>query len=86
MGTVRVLVADDHAIVRSGIRNALQDLPEIEVIGEVGDGPSLLAFLDRSLPDLLVIDVTMPEFEPVGTIRQIRAHFPRHAHPGRQRL
>ncbi len=76
MGTVRVLLADDHAVVRSGIRNALQDLPELEVIGEVGDGPSLLAFLGKSCPDLLVIDVTMPNFEPVGTIRQIRLRYP----------
>ena len=42
MAKVRVLLADDHAVVRSGIRNALQDLPDLEVVGEVGDGPSLV--------------------------------------------
>jgi DNA-binding NarL/FixJ family response regulator len=76
MGKVRVLLADDHAVVRSGIRNALQDLPDLEVVGEVGDGPSLVRSLEHGQPDLLVIDVTMPDFEPVGTIRQIRARFP----------
>lgn len=74
MGKIRVLLADDHAVVRSGIRNALQDLPELEVVGEVGDGPSLLTALDELRPDLLVSDVTMPNFEPVSVMRQIRAH------------
>ena len=75
MGKVRVLLADDHAVVRSGIRNALQELPDLETVGEVGDGPSLLAALDELQPDLLLIDVTMPDFEPVPTIRQIRARY-----------
>jgi DNA-binding NarL/FixJ family response regulator len=73
MGKVRVLLADDHAVVRAGIRNALQELPELEIAGEVGDGPSLIAALDETQPDLLLIDVTMPNFEPVTAIRQIRA-------------
>ncbi len=76
MGRVRVLLADDHAVVRSGIRHALQDLPDLEIVGEVGDGPSLLQTLDESRPDLLVIDVTMPDFEPVATIGQIRTLYP----------
>ena len=75
MSKVRVLLADDHAVVRSGIRNALQELPELETVGEVGDGPSLLAALDELQPDLLLIDVTMPDFEPVSAIRQIRARY-----------
>lgn len=76
MGTVRVLLADDHALVRSGIRNALRDLADLEVVGEVGDGPSLAPALASLQPDLLVIDVTMPHFEPVGTIRDIRLKYP----------
>jgi DNA-binding NarL/FixJ family response regulator len=76
MGNVRVLLADDHAVVRSGIRHALQDLPDLEVVSEVGDGPSLITALEESRPDLLVIDVTMPDFEPVTAIRRIRARYP----------
>ena len=76
MASIRVLLADDHAIVRSGICRALHDLPDIEIVGEVGDGPSLVAALTRLQPDLLVIDVMMPDFEPIATIRQIRAQFP----------
>lgn len=76
MGTVRVLLADDHAVVRSGIRNAIEDLPDLEVVGEVGDGPTLAPALARLQPDLLVIDVTMPHFEPVAAIRDIRLQYP----------
>jgi DNA-binding NarL/FixJ family response regulator len=76
MGKVRVLLADDHAVVRSGIRNALHELPDLEVVGEVGDGPTLLPALERLKPDLLVIDVTMPQFEPIAAMRDIRQRYP----------
>jgi DNA-binding NarL/FixJ family response regulator len=76
MAKVRVLLADDHALVRSGIRNALQDLADLEVVAEVGDGRALAPALDEARPDLLVIDVTMPDFEPIAAIRQIRMQYP----------
>lgn len=76
MAKVRVLLADDHAIVRSGLRNALQDLADLEVVAEVGDGRALTPALDEARPDLLVIDVTMPDFEPIAAIRQIRMQYP----------
>lgn len=71
----RILLADDHAIVRAGIRNALEDLPDLEIVGEVGDGPTLFAALAQMQPDCLLIDVTMPDFEPIAAIRQIRALY-----------
>jgi DNA-binding NarL/FixJ family response regulator len=76
MDRVRVLVADDHAIVRSGICNALKELPGLEVVAEVGDGPSLSAALAQEQPDCLIVDVAMPDFEPVTAIQQIRADYP----------
>ena len=76
MDKVRVLVADDHAIVRSGICNALKELPGLEVVAEVGDGPSLSATLAQEQPDCLIVDVAMPDFEPVTAIQQIRADYP----------
>jgi len=71
-----ILLADDHAVVRAGIRNALQDLPNLEVIGEVGDGPALMTALAERRPDCLLIDLTMPDFEPLLAIHQIRALYP----------
>lgn len=76
MSKTRVLLADDHAVVRAGIRNALQELPELEIVAEVGDGPSLSTALEETHPDCLLIDVTMPDFEPVTAIRHIRARYP----------
>lgn len=76
MTHTRAILADDHAIVRSGIANALRELPDIEVVGEVGDGESLFAILQHSQADILLVDVTMPSFEPIGSIRQIRAWYP----------
>jgi DNA-binding NarL/FixJ family response regulator len=73
---MHIMLADDHAVVRAGIRNALKDLPNLEIIGEVGDGPALFVALDQTQPDCLLIDVTMPDFEPVAAIRQIRARYP----------
>jgi DNA-binding NarL/FixJ family response regulator len=76
MNKTRILIADDHAIVCAGIRNALQELPGLEIVGEVGDGPTLFAALAETHPHCLLMDVTMPNFEPIAAIRQIRATYP----------
>ena len=76
MEKYRVLLADDHAVVRSGIRNALESLPTIIVEGEANDGLTLMAGLEQLTPDILLIDVTMPNFEPISAIHKIRALYP----------
>ena len=76
MNRVRTVLADDHAIVRAGIRNALQELPNLEIVGEVGDGIELFTILAETHPDFLLIDVTMPDFEPISAIRNIRSSYP----------
>lgn len=74
---MRIVLADDHAVVRAGIANALAALPNLEVVAEADDGPAVLAALVKTQPDLLLIDVTMPDFEPITAIRQIRARYPK---------
>ncbi len=76
MKKTRALLADDHAVVRAGLHNALTELPRLEIVGEVGDGPGLVAALERLQPDLLLIDVTMPAFDPIAEIRRIRERYP----------
>ena len=76
MSTIRVVLADDHAVVRAGIANALKELPDLQIVAEVGDGPALVATLNQARPDCLLIDVTMPDFEPISAIAQIRADYP----------
>ncbi len=76
MRKTRILLADDHAIVRSGIRNVVEDIPDLEVIAEVGNGVDVFAVLQKEPVDLLLIDVTMPDFEPITAIQKIRAQYP----------
>ena len=76
MNNSRLLLADDHAVVRAGILNALKELPGIEIVGEVGDGRDLFTALATLQPDCLLIDVTMPDFEPISAITQIREDYP----------
>ncbi|MCA9933878.1 MAG: response regulator [Ardenticatenaceae bacterium] len=76
MYPTRILLADDHALVRAGIRNALEGEASLQIVGEVGDGPGLIQALEDLRPDLLLIDVTMPNFEPVATIHRIRLRYP----------
>lgn len=56
----RILLADDHALVRAGIRVLLQSLPGIDVIGETGDGQDALNLVRRDAPDAILLDVTLP--------------------------
>lgn len=72
----RVVLADDHAIVRAGIRNALENIPNLKVVGEAGNGPELRTLLRNFRPDLALVDVTMPNFDPIRTVRQICSDYP----------
>ncbi|HSO26763.1 MAG TPA: response regulator transcription factor, partial [Anaerolineales bacterium] len=76
MEPVKILLADDHAIVRAGMRNTLEEIPQLKVVAEVGSGPEVFAALKSYPVDCLLIDVTMPAFEPITAIREIRADYP----------
>lgn len=76
MESVQILLADDHAVVRAGIVNALSTMSDIKIVGEVGDGPSLMRSLEALRPNFLLLDITMPAFEPIEAIRRIRLLYP----------
>jgi len=76
MEPTRVLLADDHTVVRAGLRNALEGLENIQIVGEVGNGRELKAALDQQNIDLLVMDANMPDFEPISATREIKAKQP----------
>lgn len=69
---VRVLIVDDHALVREGIKSLLQDVPEIEVIGEAGDGFAAIEEARRLRPDVVLMDIAMPRMTGVEATRHIR--------------
>ena len=76
MPDVKVLLADDHVVVRAGLRNALVVMPDLEIAGEVGNGYELMDAIERLDPDLLVLDVNMPGFDPIPAVRQIKMERP----------
>ncbi len=76
MPPIKTILADDHALIRAGLRDALTGIPGVEVVGEAGTGPALFHALEIFQPNLLVMDVNMPEFEPVAAVHKIRAGYP----------
>ena len=71
MTAPRVLIADDHAIVAEGLRRVLED--HFELVGIVGDGPSLLAAAIDLRPDIVIVDISMPGFDGLEAVRRMRA-------------
>jgi DNA-binding NarL/FixJ family response regulator len=70
-----VLLAEDHALVRSGIRALLEDLSGIDVVGEVANGREALEFVATHRPDVVLMDLTMPELNGLDATARIRREF-----------
>jgi RNA polymerase sigma factor (sigma-70 family) len=68
----RVILADDHILVRRGLRRILEEIPNIEIAGEVGDGLELLSALNKIEPNLIILDITMPNLRGIEAIPEIR--------------
>jgi DNA-binding NarL/FixJ family response regulator len=68
----RVILADDHNLVRSGLRKILEEKADLEVASEVGDGLELLSALKKINPDLIILDVSMPNLRGIEAIPEIR--------------
>jgi DNA-binding NarL/FixJ family response regulator len=73
---IRVLVADDHAVVRQGLRTFLDLQEDIEVVGEAGDGASALAAAEELSPDVVLVDLVMPGVDGIEAIRGLRERVP----------
>jgi len=73
---IRVLLADDHRIVRQGIRQLLEIAKDIEVIAEAGDGEEAQSLIQQLKPDVAVLDIQMPKAGGIEVTRWLRAHFP----------
>ncbi len=74
--TIRVLLADDHAVVRKGIRDFLEEDETLRVIGEANDGEEALAFIARDAPDVAVFDIQMPRLNGLDATRRVKQEFP----------
>ena len=73
---IKVLLADDHPMVRAGIRQLLESADDIRVIAEAGDGEEAQALMQKHKPDVAVLDIQMPKASGIDITRWVRAQFP----------
>lgn len=73
---IRILLADDHALMRRGIRDLLESDPELQVIGEASDGREAVRMAEKLKPEVMIIDLAMPELNGLDAIRQVRRDVP----------
>lgn len=76
MTAIRVLLADDHAVVRQGLRTFLDLQGDVEVVGEAADGEAALDAAERVAPDVVLMDLVMPRLDGVAAIRALRERAP----------
>jgi NarL family two-component system response regulator LiaR len=73
---IRVLLADDHYIVRAGIRQLLESARDLQIIAEAGDGEEAQVLIQKHKPDVAVLDIQMPKASGIEVTRWVRAHLP----------
>jgi two-component system, NarL family, invasion response regulator UvrY len=73
---VRIQIADDHQLVRQGLVRILSEEPDFEVVGEAGDCPATLAMVAADVPDVLLLDLSMPGRGGLDVLRELRAQHP----------
>jgi len=73
---IKIILADDHHIVRAGIRQLLESAKDIQVIAEAGDGEEAQALIQQHKPDVAVLDIQMPKASGIEVTRWVRSHLP----------
>jgi DNA-binding NarL/FixJ family response regulator len=76
MKRIRILLADDHAVVRQGFRMILSGQPDMEIVGEAGTGREAVELAERLKPEVVVMDVSMPELNGIEATRRLAASTP----------
>ena len=85
MTAIRIVIADDHPIFRAGLQGLLSAQEDFEVVGEAANGREAVAVVRHAAPNVLLVDLQMPELDGLGAIREIRAVAPA-TPPGRSAL
>lgn len=73
---IRILLADDHAVVREGLRGLLEQQADMQVVGEAGDGTTAIRLVSSEQPDVVILDMKMPGARPVDAIAGIKSACP----------
>jgi two-component system invasion response regulator UvrY len=74
---IRVLICDDHLIVRQGIKQILADAPDIELCGEAANGPDATALVRADPPDVVLLDIAMPQRDGLDVLKALKSEYPR---------
>jgi DNA-binding NarL/FixJ family response regulator len=74
---IKVLLADDHSIVRAGLRRIVEESGDMEVIAEAADGREAIQLAHKQLPDVAVVDISMPGLDGLEVITQLRNYYPK---------
>jgi DNA-binding NarL/FixJ family response regulator len=74
---IRIVLVDDHTIVRQGLRALLEQQSDLRVVGETGDGVEAVLLVERLLPDVMIVDMMMPSLTGTEVTRQVRQRSPR---------
>ena len=72
MGAYSIILADDHVLVRQGLKRILEEMPGLEVVGEASDGLELLTLLGTLVPDMVILDIFMPNLRGIEAIYEIK--------------
>ena len=76
MNTIRILLAEDHVVVRQGTRQLLEREPDFEIVGEAGDGEEAVRLASQLKPEVVIMDVAMPKLSGIEATKQIKANLP----------
>jgi DNA-binding NarL/FixJ family response regulator len=76
MQPYKIILADDHALFREGLKRILAEASDLEVIGEVADGLALLKILSKFKPDMIILDISMPNIRGIEAIHEVRTMHP----------
>jgi DNA-binding NarL/FixJ family response regulator len=76
MSQYRIILADDHVLVRQGIKRIVQEDDELTVLDEAGDGLELLELLEKSTPDMVILDLSLPRLRGLEAIKLIKGLHP----------
>ena len=74
--SIRIVIADDHTMLREGLTQALDSLPDIEVIATAADGRELIDILNDATPDVILVDIEMPRLSGIGALRRLEGAVP----------
>lgn len=76
MNQIRLVIVDDHPVVRDGLRGMLESQPDFEIVGEASDGSAAVRLAESLVPDIVLMDLRMPVMDGVTALREIKTHNP----------